>query len=111
MSAGTNRGAAGGILVRFETLDGMVRWRNVPDLDHKTLCRAGGLCESITTFDVPKSFVGGSGRGTRRIEGLIFQGPKGTPPIGKVTLVEEREKFRDEDHLEYLRRMGCEVGR
>jgi hypothetical protein len=110
MSHGGTRGAAGGILVRFETRDGLVRWRNVPDLEHRTLCRAGGLCEAITTFDVPRSFAGGSGRGMRRIEGYIFQGPKGSPPIGKITLVEERERFADRDHVEQMRAEGIEVG-
>ncbi len=109
VSYGGTRGGAGGILVRFETRDGLVKWRNVPNLDHRTLVRAGGLAELITYFDVPKSFAGGSGRGRRTIEGLIFQLPKGTPPIGKITIVEEREKFRDEDHVEALRRSGLEI--
>jgi len=109
MSYGGTRGGKGGILVRIETRDGICKWRNVPDLQHKTLCLAGGLSEHITTFDVPKSFVGGSGRGTRRIEGYIFQGPKGTPPIGKITICEEGEKFRDEDPLAAMRAQGIDA--
>lgn len=109
MSYGGTRGARGGLLVRIETIDGMVRWRNVPDLEHGTLCRAGGLAETITSFDVPKSFAGGSGAGNRLIEGLIFQGPKGSPPIGKITICREGEKFADRDHTESLRALGCEV--
>ncbi len=101
----------GGVLVRFETRDGMVRWRNVDNLDHATLVRAGGLAEGITTFDVPKSFAGGSGRGRRRIDGLIFQGPKGSPPIGKITIVEQSERFRDEDPIEAMRREGIDIPR
>lgn len=100
------KNASGGILVRIETLDGMVRWRNVPDLEHRTLCRAGGLSEEITWFDLPKSFLGGSGRGNRKIEGMIHQGNLQSPPIGRVTIVEEREKFSEEDHREMIRRLG-----
>ena len=109
MSHGGMRGGAGGILVRFETLDGIVKWRNLPDLEHRTLCSSAGLSPVITSFDVPKSFTGGSGRGNRRIDGLIMQGPKGSPPIGRITIVEEREKFIEEDHFESLRRLGCQV--
>lgn len=110
MSHGGTRGAAGGILVRFETLDGLVRWRNLPDLEHRTLCRAGGLDEGLTRFDVPSSFAGGSGRGSRKIEGQILQNRgRGFVPVGRITLVEERERFIEEDHLESLRRLGCAV--
>jgi len=109
MSYGGNRGARGGILVRFETLDGQVRWRNLPDLEHRTLCHAGGLSEVITTFDVPRSFHGGSGAGNRLIEGLILQGPKGSPPVGKITICRESEKFAERDHVEELRALGCQV--
>lgn len=101
-----DRNASGGFLVRIETLDGMVKWRNVPDLEHRTLCRAGGLAEAITWFDVPKSFGGGSGRGNRKIDGSIHQGPRDSAPIGRITLVEEGEKFRDEDHREMIARLG-----
>ena len=105
MGYGGTRGGAGGILVRFETLDGVAKWRNVPDLEHRTLCRAAGLPEEVTWFDVPASFAGGSGREGRKIEGLIHQGKRDTPPIGRITLVEQGEKF-DEDYLDMVRRLG-----
>ncbi len=106
-----NRNGSGGILVRFETLDGMVKWRNMRDLSHRSLCRAGGLAEAITWFDVASGFDagGGVGRRGRKIDGLIFQGPKGSPPIGKITLVQEDEKFKDEDHVAMLRALGCDL--
>ena len=105
MSAGTNRGGAGGILVRVELADGTTKWRNVTDLDHLTLCKAFGLDEHRTQFDVPRSFTGGSGRGTRRIDGVVLRFEQ---PIGHITLVEPGEKFKDEDPREQWRRLGIE---
>lgn len=107
MSAGTNRGGAGGILIRYESAAGDVKWRCIPDVEHLTMCRAFGLDEHRTQFDVPKSFVGGSGRGHRRCDGVVlFLGE----PIGRVTLVEPGEKFKDEDPREQWRRLGIDVG-
>lgn len=103
-----DRNSAGGYLVRIETIDGVVRWRNVPDLTHRTLCSAGGFCDAITWFDVSSGFApgGGVGSGGRKVDGEIFQGPPGSPPIGRITLVEEGEKFAEEDHREMIRRLG-----
>lgn len=98
--------ARGSILVRFETLDGLVKWREVENLDHATLCRAGGLPPEVTWYDVPASFADGAGRGNRKIEGMIHQGARDTAPIGRITLVEERERFLDEDHLAMIKRLG-----
>lgn len=106
MSTPRGRNPNGGILVRCETLDGLIKWRNLPNLDHLTLCRAFGLSEHVTWFDVPRSFGGGSGSEGRKIEGMIHQGDRTSPPIGKITIVEEREKFRDEDPSEMIRRYG-----
>lgn len=110
MSAGTNRGGAGGILVRVEKSTGYggseVKWRLLPNIEHITLCRAFGLDEHRTAFDVPKSFVGGSGRNGRRCDGVIlFLGE----PIGRVTLCEPGERFKDEDPRDMWRRMGVPV--
>ena len=105
MSAGTNRGAIGGILVRTELADGDVKWRCVPNLEHVTLCKAFGLDEHRTVFDVPRSFTGGSGRGHRRIDGVILRHGS---PIGKIVLVEPGEKFKDEDPREMWRRLGID---
>lgn len=107
MSTPSGRNPNGGILVRCETFDGLIKWRNLPDLDHLTLCRAFGLSEYITWFDVPQSFVGGgTGKGTRKIEGMIHQGARDTAPIGRLTIVEEREQFEDEDPRAMARRLG-----
>lgn len=105
MSHGGTRGAAGGILVRFETLDGVVKWRNLPDLELRTLCRAAGLPEEVTWFDVPRSFAGGSGSEGRKIEGMIHQGHRDTPPIGRITIVQQGERF-EEDYLDMVKRLG-----
>ena len=48
------------------------------------------------------------GKGGKQ-EGLIFQGPKGSAPIGLITIVEEREKFKDEDPRDEMRRLGFDV--
>lgn len=103
-------GARGSVVVRFETKDGLVKWRELKasELDHRSLCLAAGLYEGTTTFDVPKSFQGGSGRGNRRIEGVIMQDRgKGPEPIGKITLVEQGERFKDEDPRAEWARIGA----
>lgn len=104
MSHGGTRGAAGGILVRFETADGLVKWRNVPDLEHRTLCSAGGLDPTITWYDVPRSFAGGPSSG--KIEGMIHQGGRDAPPVGRITIAQESERFADEDYREIVKRLG-----
>ena len=103
-------GARGTVVVRLETLDGLIKWRELKatELDHRSLCRAGGFYEGTTTFDVPKSFQGGSGRGNRRIDGVIMQDRgKGPEPIGKITLVEQGERFKDEDPRAEWARIGA----
>jgi hypothetical protein len=104
MSSPNGRNASGGILLRCETYDGIIKHRHVPDLEHKTLCRAFGLNEHITWFDVPKSFHGGSGR-RGKVEGTIHQGPLGSRPIGAITVCEEGERF-DEDPFHEAKRFG-----
>jgi hypothetical protein len=101
---GTNRGGAGGYLLRFETVGGSVKWRNVPNLEHGTLCRAFGLAEGHTWFDMPSTFreagsmqQGYGGSSSRNISGYVFQGPKGSDPIGKLYLCREDEQMRDSD--------------
>jgi hypothetical protein len=106
VSHGTLRGGKGGILVRYELAGGDIKWRCLPDLEHRTLCRAGGLAECHTTFDVPRSFTGGGGRGRRRIDGVILHGGE---PIGKIALVEPGEKFADRDPREIWRSLGARV--
>ncbi len=105
------RGAKGGILVRFELADGTTKWRNVPNLEHSTLCSAGGLDPCSTYFETSSGFAsgGGVGRNGRVIDGLIFQGPKGSHPIGKITLCQENEKFKDEDPIAAWRALGVPV--
>lgn len=95
-------------LIRLETLDGTVKWRNVPDYEHGTLCRAFGLDPASTWFDLPSSVrIGGRdqvGAGTtnggargRHINGYVFQGPKGSEPIGILQWVREGERIPDTD--------------
>lgn len=99
------------IPVRIETADGMVRWRGVPNLDHGTLCRAFSFDPCSTWFDLPSSArnagstmsgYGSGATGRRVIDGLVFQGPKGSPPIGKLVVAHEDERLR-EDWLEGMR--------
>lgn len=105
------RGAKGGILVRFDLADGTTKWRNVPDLEHGTLCKAGGLDPCGTYFETSSGFAPGGGVGCngRVIDGLIFQGPKGSHPIGKLTLCQQNERFPDEDPINYWRRLGVPI--
>lgn len=107
----TMRGARGGILVRFELADGTTKWRNLPNLEHSTLCKAGGLDPCATWYDTSSGFSagGGVGRGRRVVDGFIFQGPKGSPPIGKLTICQPDEKFKDEDPIAYWRSLGVPV--
>ena len=107
MSYGGTKGARGGILVRYETRDGLVKWRHLTSLDHSALCSSGGLDPCSTWFDVPKSFWGGSGSQGRDIEGRIHQGHKDSPPIGKITICREGQKFAERDHAEQMRQLGC----
>jgi len=93
-----------GTLIRCELLDGTVKWRSLPNLEHSTLCSAFGLDPCSTWFDLPSSARGtgsaqvghGAGR-ARDINGMIFQGPKGSDPIGILQWVREGERVPDTD--------------
>lgn len=93
------------IPVRVELLDGSSMWRGLPDLEHGTLCRAFGLDACSTWFDLPStargtgssSVGGGASRRNGTVSGFIFQGPKGSDPIGKLTIAFASERFRDVD--------------
>lgn len=96
----------GYVMVRAEMRDGTAKWELLrPDVlregNHYLMCRAFGLDEIITWFDLPRSFstveAGGLGPGRREISGYIFQGPKGSEPVGKLTVAYEGERFREED--------------
>lgn len=93
------------MLIRVETMDGSVKWRNVPDLEHGTLCRSFGFDPCSTWFDLPSSArgigsaSGDQARGPRHVAGYVHQGPRDAPPIGTITLVREDEKIRDTDPM------------
>jgi hypothetical protein len=106
VSVGPGRNVNGGILVRFETCDGMVRWRNVPNLDHKTLCTASGLAEGHVTFDVAESFRADGRSQAGRRDGIILWNDE---PIGFIVLASPGEKFPDINPLEMMRKIGCKV--
>lgn len=107
-----SRTARGTFIVRFETKDGIVKWREVKSLDGKTLCEAAGLSPLITRFDVASGFEsgGGVGRQGRKLDGIILQGfGADERPIGTVTLVQQSEKFPDVDPVAAFKSLGCEV--
>ena len=86
------------IPIRLEMANGETKWRGVPRFDHATLCRAFELDQATFWFDIPdkviadpRSFPG------RRANGYVMCGPKGTEPVGKLTIAHEGEKFRDVD--------------
>lgn len=86
--------------VRIELADGSAKWRPIRDLtNHVELCRAFGLSEVHTSFDLPSSARGtGSystgNRGNLRVCGYILHNGE---PIGKLYVAKESEKFRDYD--------------
>lgn len=90
--------------VRAEFIDGRAMWRGVPDFEHATLCRIFGLDPASFYFDLPSSCRGigsnmtgiGGNRNGRTINGFIMQAGR-NEPFGKLTVVLEREKFRDVD--------------
>jgi hypothetical protein len=105
-----SRGGAGGILIRIETHDGVSRWRNVPDLRHRTLCDVAGLNPDITWFDMPSTFSEtGSARAAagdgvkRQVSGYIHQGPRDQEPIGKLVVVGTGEKIPEYEERQWLR--------
>lgn len=88
------------IPVRIEMADGSARWRGIRDLtNHKELCRAFGLCEISTSFDLPSSARGAGSnssgdRGNLRICGYIMRHGE---PVGKLYVAKEGERFKDYD--------------
>lgn len=97
----------GYIPLRFEgapgsPYEGQGLWRAVPNIEHGTLCRAFGLDQCSTWFDVPEAFrIEGAQRsrstGTRRhVSGFVMSGQR-AEPIGKITIAWETERFADRD--------------
>jgi hypothetical protein len=87
--------------VRCELMNGSVMIRGLPDLEHGTLCKAFSLDPCSTWFDLPSSWRGtgsNSGMKSTRLDGLVFQGPKGSDPIGKITVASASDKFADVDY-------------
>ena len=92
--------------ILVELKDGTRMMRALRDLEHSTLCAAFSLDPCSTYFDLPSTFrgVGSSmgiqNRNTRRdVSGFIFQGPKGSDPIGRIRMTFEGDKFGNE-HME-----------
>jgi len=88
------------IPILVELFNGSCMRRAVANLEHGTLCRAFSLDPASTWFDVPSTFYGvGSSMGMqstgprRDISGYIFQGPKGSDPIGKIRITYEGDRF------------------
>lgn len=86
--------------VLVELANGTRMTRGLRDLEHGTLCKAFSLDPCSTWFDLPSTFRGvGSSMGMhsggprRDISGYIFQGPKGSDPIGKIRITFEGDKF------------------
>lgn len=97
------------VLVRVETRDGMIRHMFVrldvirdpnETRNRIELCKGFSLDPVTCWFELPSSIrtveantlVNG-----RVIDGYIYQGPKDTIPIGKLTVCYESEKFKDHD--------------
>ncbi len=94
------------IPVLVELRDGQRMMRGLRDLEHGTLCAAFALDPCSTWFDLPSTFRGvGSSMGLqtravrRDVSGYVFQGPKGSDPIGRIRITYEGDKFGNE-HME-----------
>lgn len=96
------------IPIRLEIFPTETKWRAVPNFEHATLCAAFGLDQATFWFELPRSALGmgtnrvgaGGSDGRRRtVDGFVFRGPKGTDPVGKLTVCFGSEKFRDRDPL------------
>lgn len=92
------------VLIRFEGRDGNIQWKAfdvsvIRESHHGYLCRAFKLDPASTWFDLPQSWLkvdqGDKRNQGRVIEGFVFQGPKGSDPIGKLTVAYETEKFKE----------------
>lgn len=92
-------------LIRLETLDGMVKFRPLIDLEHATLCRQFGIDEVRYYFDIASSArgvgsaqsgAGGSARNGRKIDGYVMDRAT-REPIGTITFAFEGERFHDHD--------------
>lgn len=90
--------------IRFEGRDGTIEWKLfdvavIRESHHGHLCRAFKLDPASTWFDLPASWLkidrGDTRNQGRVIEGFVFQGPRGSDPIGKLTVAYETEKFKD----------------
>ena len=97
------------IVVRFEGRDGTVEWKLfdssvMRESHHGLLCKAFRLDPASTWFDLPKSWLKVENGDTRNqgrvIEGYVFQGPKGSEPIGKLRVAFESEKFKEHNSEE-----------
>lgn len=90
-------------LLRVELLDGTVKFRRIPALEHGVMCRAFGLDPCSCWFDLPTTAYGvgsarGDGhRGRRVMNGYVMRGPRGSQPIGTITEVREGERIPDND--------------
>jgi hypothetical protein len=98
------RRRSGLIPIRLELFPHDVQWRAVANFEHSTLCAAFGLDPASFWFDLPRSALGvgtdrvGAGRiGSRRVDGYVMRGPKGSDPVGKMAVCWESERFRDRD--------------
>jgi hypothetical protein len=73
--------------------------------DHDVLCRAFSLDPVRTKFDLPSSWRGvGSDRGDGHRGGIrngivLFHDGRAFEPIGKVTIMREGERVRDDDPM------------
>ena len=92
------------IPVKLELLDGTAKWRGVKDFEHATLCRAFELDQASFYFDLPSSVRGtgsnisgaGGNRNNRIINGYVMRAGQ-TEPFGKLTIIREWDKIRDDD--------------
>jgi hypothetical protein len=87
-------------------LAGIGQWRGVSDFDHGHLCRVFGLDPVRFYFDLPSSirgvgslssgYGGGQRAGRRRINGYVMMAGR-DEPVGKLSVVFDAERFRDDD--------------
>lgn len=75
-----------------------VKFRAVANVRHATLCAAFGLDQASFWFDMPATFIDGVRSHTGKVvDGYVMRGPRGTEPVGKLTVAWETERFRDRD--------------
>jgi hypothetical protein len=65
--------------------------------DHGTLCRAFSLDPVRTRFDLPTTWRNG-GSGSGACSGIVYFAGE-DKPIGKITIMRDRERVRDVDPL------------